>query len=96
MDRLFRLQQIEATRISRYSAYESSKVISPTHQPLLLSGDTAGSHLFQKSNLPQGRSATRRIKALKNLNDLIGNQTRYLTVCIAVPQPTVLPLALFS
>jgi len=86
---------MEAPRISRYSAYESGKVISPIHQPPLLSGDTAGTHLFQKLNRPQDRR-TRRIKALKNLNDLIGNQTHYLTVCIAVPQPTVLPLALFS
>jgi len=35
MDRSLELQKIEATRISRQSAHESSKDVSPTHRPLL-------------------------------------------------------------
>jgi hypothetical protein len=34
---------------------------------------------------------TGRIKSLKNSSDSIGNQTRDLPACSAVPQPTVLP-----
>ena len=33
---------------------------------------------------------------MKNSNDIIGNRTRDLPVCIAVPQPTVPPRALQS
>ena len=34
------LQQVEASRISRQSAHEGGKVVSPTPQPLFPPGDT--------------------------------------------------------
>jgi hypothetical protein len=37
---------------------------------------------------PQGHSAIGRIKSLKNSSDPIGNRTRNLPACSAVPQPT--------
>jgi hypothetical protein len=40
---------------------------------------------------PQGHSAATRIMSIKNFNDTIKNQSRYLLVCSAVPQPTVPP-----
>ena len=42
---------------------------------------------------PQGHSAAGGIMTMKNSNDTIGNRTRNLTVCSAVPQPTALPRA---
>jgi hypothetical protein len=56
--------------MTRQSAHEGGKVVSPMHRP----------------SLPPGR-----IKALKNFSDSIGNRTRDLPVCSAVPQPTAPP-----
>ena len=42
---------------------------------------------------PQNHSAARRIMSMKNLNDTIGNRTRDLPTCSAVPQPTTPPRA---
>jgi len=40
---------------------------------------------------PQGRSAVGSIMSMKNSNDTIGNRTRDLPTCSAVPQPTAPP-----
>ena len=42
---------------------------------------------------PHGHSAAGRIMSMKNTNDSIGNQTRNLPACSAVPQPTEPPRA---
>jgi hypothetical protein len=42
---------------------------------------------------PQGHSAAGRIMSMKYYNDTIGNRTRDLTACSAVPQPTAPPPA---
>jgi len=39
----------------------------------------------------QGHIAAGRIMSMKNSSDTIGNQTRDLPTCSAVPQPTALP-----
>jgi hypothetical protein len=41
----------------------------------------------------QGHSAAGRIMSMKNSDDTIGNRTRDLLTCSAVPRPTVLPCA---
>ena len=41
----------------------------------------------------RGHSAAERIMSMKNSNDTIGNRTRNLLTCSAVPQPTALPRA---
>ena len=41
----------------------------------------------------QGHSAAGRIMSMKNSNDTIGNRTRDLPACSAVPQPTASPRA---
>jgi hypothetical protein len=41
----------------------------------------------------QGHSAVRRIMSMKYSNDTIGNRTRDLPACSAVPQPTTSPRA---
>jgi hypothetical protein len=43
--------------------------------------------------VPQGYSATGRIMSTKNSNDNIGNRTRDIPACSAVPQPTALQRA---
>ena len=47
----------------------------------------------RKLSQPQGHSAAGRIMSMKNSNDTIGNRTRDLPTCSAVPQSTALPAA---
>jgi hypothetical protein len=77
-----------SSRISRQSAHESGKVVSPTHRPPLPSGNIPGSHSCYRLGRPQGHRAPGRIKSTKNCSDAMGNQTRDLPACSAVPQPT--------
>jgi hypothetical protein len=51
-------------------------------------GNTSGTHFCWRLSRPQGHSATGRIISMKNSNDTIGNRTRDLPACRAVPQPT--------
>ena len=39
-------QEIEATTLSRQSAHEGGKVVSPTHRPPLPPGDITGTHFY--------------------------------------------------
>ena len=48
---------------------------------------------YSRLSQPQGHSAAGRIMSTKNSNDTIGNRTRDLPTCSAVPQPTALPRA---
>jgi hypothetical protein len=54
-------------------------------------GNIPGTHFSLMLSQPQGQSATGRIMSMKNSNDTIGNLTRDLPVCSAVPQPTAPP-----
>jgi hypothetical protein len=76
------------SQISRQSAHEGGKVVSPTQRPPLLEGNIPGTHFCQRLGRPQGHSAARRIISMKNSNDTMRNRTRNLPVCRAVPQPT--------
>jgi hypothetical protein len=44
-------------------------------------------HFCQRLSRPQGHSATGRSRSIEKSNYTIGNQTRDLPVCSAVPQP---------
>jgi len=44
LDRLLAFQEFEAPKISRQSAHEVGKVVSPTHRPPLSSEDIPGTH----------------------------------------------------
>ena len=70
------------------TAHEDGKVVSPTHRPPLPSRDYSR-YLF----LLEEKGAAGRIKSLKNSNGTIGNRTRDLPACSAVPQPTAPPRA---
>ena len=50
--------------------------------------DSSGTNFCQRLSLPQGHSAARRIKSMKNPTDPIGNRTRGFPACNAVPYPT--------
>ena len=79
------------SQISRQSAHEGGKVVSPTHRPLLPPGNIPGTHFCYRLSRPQGHSAARRIMSMKNSDDTIGNRTCDLLTCSAVPQPTAPP-----
>jgi hypothetical protein len=85
LDRAFRLQEVEGRRIIRQSEHKCRKVVSRTYRPPLPPGDIPGTHFCYRLSRPQGHSATGRVKSMKNSNDTIGNRTRSLPVCSAVP-----------
>jgi len=76
------------SRISRQSAHEGGKVVSRTHRPPLPPGNIPGTHFCSRLSQSQGHSAAGRIMPMKNSSDTIGNRTRDLPACSAVPQPT--------
>jgi hypothetical protein len=57
------------------------------HRPPLPPGNIPGTHFCWRLNRPQDHSATGRIMSMKKSIDTIGNRTRDLLVCSAVPQP---------
>ena len=56
-------------------------------------GNTPCTHFCSRLSQFQGHSATGRIMPIKNSTDTIGNRTRDLPICSAVPQPTSQPRA---
>ena len=58
---------------------------------LYLPGDIPGIHFCYRLRRPQGHSAARRIRSMKNLNDPIENRTLDLPACSAVRHPTAPP-----
>src|SRR5215469_9303549 len=67
------------------TAQDGGKVVSLTHWPPLLTGNTPGTHFCWRLSRPQGHSATGRTTSLKISNETIGNRTRDLPVCSVVP-----------
>ena len=72
------------SQISRQSAHECGKVVSPTHRPPLPRRKYSQYSFLLEA---KGHSAARRTMSMKNSNDTIENRTRDLPVCSAVPQP---------
>jgi len=72
-------------KVARLSALCTGRLYPPGNNP--------GTHFSYRLSLPQGHSAARMIMSMKNSNDTIGNRTRDLLACSAVPQPTVPPHA---
>jgi hypothetical protein len=75
-------------QISRQSAFEGGKVVSPTHRPPLPPGIIPDTHFCYRLSQPQGHSAAGKIMSMKNSIDKMGNRTRDLPTCSTVPQPT--------
>jgi len=57
------------SQISRQSAHEGGKVVSPMHQPPLPPGDIPGTHFCLRLSSPREHCAAGRIKSIKNSND---------------------------
>ena len=66
----------------RLSALRTGRLYSP--------GNIPGTNFCYRLSRPQGHSAAGRIVSMKNSKDTIGNRTRDLPTCSAVPQPTAL------
>jgi hypothetical protein len=81
------------SQLSRQSAHKGGKVVSLTHRPPLPLGNISGTNFCYRLSQPQGHSAAGRIISMKNSIDTIGNRTRDLPTCSAVPQPTAPPRA---
>ena len=75
------------SQISRRSAREGGKV-SPTHRPPLPPRKYSWYLFLLEAESTPGPWCGGRIKSIKNPNDTIGNRTRDLLACSAVPQPT--------
>jgi DNA-binding CsgD family transcriptional regulator len=71
-------------KVARLSALSTGRLYPPENIP--------GTHLCQRLSRPQGHSAAERIISMKNTSVTIGNRSRDLPVCSAVPQPTAPPL----
>ena len=67
-------------KVVRLSALRTDRLYPP--------GNIPGTHFCYRLSQSQGHSATGRIMSKKNSNDTIGNRTRDLPACRAVPQPT--------
>jgi hypothetical protein len=91
LDRPLGFQEVEAHRfldnrhmkVVRLSALRTGRLYPPGNTPCI--------HVCSRLSRPQGHSATERIMSMKNSNDTIGNRTRDLPACRAVPQPTAPP-----
>jgi hypothetical protein len=83
-----RVSGVWGSHISRQLAHESGKVVSPTHRPLLtLRIYSWYPFLLEAESTPgPGRPVS-----MTNSKDAIGNRTRDLPSCSAVPKPTVPP-----
>jgi hypothetical protein len=84
-----RFPEVWGSHISRKSAHEVGKVFNPTHRPPLSPKEIFLVLISVRAWVdPSGHSAARRIMSMKNSNNTIGNWTRGLPACSAVPQPT--------
>ena len=75
------------SQISRQSTHEGGKVVSPTHRPPL----PPRKYSWYSFLLEAESTLARRIMSMKNCNDTIGDRTRDLPACSAVPLPTAPP-----
>ena len=69
----------------RLSALRTGRLYHP--------GNIPGTHFCLRLSQPQGHSTAGRIMSMKNSNDTIGNRTRDIPACSAVPEPTAPPRA---
>jgi len=91
LDRPWGLQVVEAPRFqdSRHrKVVRLSAVLSGSLYP---AGNIPGTHFCWRLSHPRGHSAAGRIMSMKNSSDTIGNSSRELPACSAVPQPTAPP-----
>jgi hypothetical protein len=65
------------------------KEVSLSYAPAAFTpGYIPGARFYWSLSRSHGHSAAGKFKSMKNLSDTIGNRTRHLSACSAVPQPT--------
>jgi len=75
-----RFQNSQHMKVVRLSALCTGRLYPP--------GNIPGTHFCQGRSQPRGHSLAGSIMSMKNSIDTIGNRTRDLPACSAVPQPT--------
>ena len=80
-----RFQDNQHMKVVRLSALRTGRLYPQEIFLVLIS--------VKRLSQPQGHSAAGRIMSMKNSNETIGNRTRDLPTCSAVPQPITLPRA---
>jgi hypothetical protein len=90
LDRPLGVQEVKAPK---FLDNQHMKVVRLSALPpaAFTPGNIPGTHFCYRMSRPQGHSATETIMSMKNSNDTIGNRTRDLPACNAVPQPTAPP-----
>jgi hypothetical protein len=88
-----RVPEGSGSQISWQSAHEGGKVVSPTTDRLYPQEIFLVLSSLRGRVNPGGHSAAGRIISIKTSNDTIGNRTRDLPTCSAVPQPPAPPTA---
>ena len=90
LNRPWGFQKVEAPRFQDNRHMKVLRLSALRTGSLYPAGNIPGTHFCYRMSRPQGRCAAGRIMSVGNSND-IGNRTRDLPACNAVPQPTVPP-----
>jgi hypothetical protein len=86
-------QEVEAPRFIDNRHMQVVRMSGLRTGRLYPQGNVPGTHFCYRLSRPQGHRVAGRIKSMTNANDTIGNRTRVLPGCTALPQPTALPTA---
>ena len=96
LDRPWGFQEAEAPRFQDSQHMKEVSMSALCTSRLYSPGNIPGTHLCWRLSQPQGHSVAGRIMSMKKSNDPIGNRTRDLPACNAVPQPTASPHTPYS
>jgi hypothetical protein len=88
LDRLWGFQEVEAPIIQNNQHMKVVRLSALFTSHFYPSGNIPGTHFCYRLRQTQGHNACVRIVSMKNSNDTIGNRTRDLLGCSAVPQLT--------
>jgi hypothetical protein len=81
-------QEVWGSQISRQTAHEGGKVVSPTYRPPLHPMKYFRYSFMLEAGSTPGHSAAGRIMSMKISSDTIGSRTRHLPACSSLPEPT--------
>jgi len=96
LDRPWGFQEVEAPRFQDSGHMKVIKLSALRIGRLYPAANISSTHFYYRRSQPYGHNAAGRIMSMKNSNDTIGNRTRDLPACSAVPQPTAPPRAPYT